>query len=302
MPQTRDIALEELTASGDALGVAGTRVDAAHSLGDALVALPPLAQMPVEQAITDLVRVEGAVQLQAHADQLGAFLRQRQQELDRREAQLNARLADFAQEVRDARLWLSQRNDELNDREAKLAECTAALPAELAERVLSPPADRIVFDPSAPMAGSTAPPEGGDKVTDPQETLPHFPDSPGPLDEGEWKDVLARQSVEIDQRRISLEKFREEVSQMHREALELRLAAEEAQSDLLAALGSEAADAALSRARGRLAGHFRDEAAELARRREELESLKSDLAAEHARLEQRWLEIRAGIGAEATVV
>ena len=120
MPQVRDIALNELTEGGNSLGVAATRVDAAHSLGDSLTRLPPLAEMPFEQAITDLVRVEGAVQLQLQADQLAAHLDRRRQELELREAQLNARQAGFEQELREARLWLVQRNDELNEREARL--------------------------------------------------------------------------------------------------------------------------------------------------------------------------------------
>ena len=377
MPQTRDIALEELTASGDALFVAGTRVDAAHSLGDALIALPPLAQMPVDQAIADLVRADGAVQLQSQADQLAAHLRQRQQELDRREAQLNARLAGFEQEVRDARLWLAQRNDELNEREARLearekagggAEEGSASEEGSGFRVQKGSGTQRVpgvqgsglgvqegsgfsTDEGEPLlaAGETEPPadsgenarrldpphgtslgnahygaprptdlsatltsrnategvayrraEVGPEITEPQDNWTSTTDHGIAAEWEERKQAIVRQSDELDRRRVAFEEFRDKVSQMHREALELRLAAEEVQAQLRASLGLEAASTAIEAARARLAGYFRDEVAELTRRRDELEWLAGDLAEEHDRLESRCEEMKKLMTTQAT--
>ncbi|MGH7136335.1 MAG: hypothetical protein ACREHD_11385 [Pirellulales bacterium] len=297
MPQIRDIALEQLTAGDALVGVTETRVDPAHSIGDALVRPPALAEMPVAEAITDLVRVEGAVQLQSQADQLAAHLRQRQQELDRREAQLNSRLADFDKEVREARLWLAERNDELNEREAK---CEGS--GDHAAHGARVQGSVSTVDDRTPSVGNAL--RGV-----PQPTA-GFADTatPGHLAEGvgyraphnrtasaEWaeqKVALSQKSEELDRRRGELELFREKVSQMHREALELRLAAEQVQAELHASLGAERADDAVALARQRLARYFDDEQAELTRKREELEWLKLDLAAEHDRLERLYEQLK----------
>ena len=264
MPQTRDLALEELAAAGDVLPVTETRVDAAHSIGDAPAGLPPLAEMPVAQAITELVRVEGVVQLQAQADELAAHLRQRQQELDRREAQLHARLAAFEQEVRDARLWLAERNDQLNDRERKLQARETASTAGL--------------EPATPNANLGPSPGSG---------------WPWQADIEEQREAIARQSQQLDLRRAAIEKSREETARMHREALELRLAAEIVHEKLAAILGVVLTGEALKATRRQLAEHHRHEEARLTRQRDELQWLKRDLTEELGKLEQRYDQMRS---------
>lgn len=303
MPQVRDIALKELTEGGSVVGVAATRVDSAHSLGDALTSLPPLAEMPVEQAVTDLVRIEGAVQLKMQADQLAAHLDRRRQDLDRREAELNARQAAFEQELREARQWLVKRNDELNDREASLDG------REEGFRIQGS-GDASVGNAVSVLAGKDA------LITVPQpesplarpavEAGPEMRPS-GPLvtlSEAVWqrrREELVRVSEELDRRRLELEEFRGEVSQMHEEALELRSAAEEFQVELRESLGGPAADSVLANLRERIAQRYRNEAAYLTRRRSELEWLKKDLADEHARLEQRYQELKAELSEQSSV-
>ena len=278
MPQVRDIALKELTEGSNAVGVPATRVDSAHSLGDALTRLPPLAEMPVEQAVTDLVRIEGAVQLKLQADQLAAHLDRRRQDLDRRDAEFNARQAAFEQELREARQWLVQRNDELNQREAQLNAREEEFKAQGSG--LSPDVTRAGH-PSVPYN----PPSPDAVVASPSVTT---------LSDGrERRDSLVHLSEELDRRRLALEEFREEVSQMHAEALELRSAAEELQAELRSSMGAPAAVSALAAMRERIANRFRNEAAYLTRRRSELEWLKKDLAEEHAKLEERYQEFKA---------
>jgi hypothetical protein len=284
MPQTRDIALEELAADGSALPVTETRVDAAHSIGDA-VSLPPLAEMPladmpVEQAITELVRVEGVVQLQAQADQLGVHLRERERQLEHRESQVNARIAEFEQEIRDARGWLAQRNDELNEREARLV-----------ARETTPQAQ----DASAAFSSDTAKaprPKAGLRSDSRRDS------SDEPLWGAEWEErkrAMGRVSEQIDLRRHALEELHDEISQMHREALELHLATQELQTQLRSSLGVEAAEQAMRAAQERMARRYQRDAAQLLRRREELEWLRSDLAREHAKLERRYQELKGWI-------
>ncbi len=59
-------------------------------------------------------------QIQAQADQLASYLRSRQRNIDRREAELNARLAVLDSEGRRERLVLSQHESELAEREEAL--------------------------------------------------------------------------------------------------------------------------------------------------------------------------------------
>lgn len=61
-------------------------------------------------------------QIRDQAEQLGAYLRTRQEELDHREAQINARAAQIDHDARTARLWLSERDQELDRREEALAQ------------------------------------------------------------------------------------------------------------------------------------------------------------------------------------
>jgi hypothetical protein len=315
MPQTRDIALEELTGETSALVMTETRVDAAHSIGDA-VSLPPraevaLAEMPVEQAINELVRVEGAVQLQSQADQLAVHLRDRQQQLDRRESQVNARVADFEQEIREARAWLAQRNDELNEREAALNARDAALrsreevaetrsgegsgPKETRHRAVSPavpgPASSFCLDAASDPMFQHAERELAKR----QSGAASFDQRQWEAEWEERKQALARESEQLDQRRRALEEFRDEISQMHRDALELHLLAEDLRAQLRSSLGVEVAEQALEAARERMARRYQSDAAQLMRRREELEWLRSDLAREHAKLERRYEELKGWI-------
>lgn len=165
MPQTRDTAPQQPAANGGAPPVTETRVDAAHSIGDAISAplladltlaeMPladiPLADIAVEQAISEFVRVEGSVQVRAQADQLGVHLRERQRQLEHRESQVNARVAAFEQEIRDARAWLARRNEELNERESRLEARETAIKVPVA----GTPAQ--VASPTEPLRGVPKP-------------------------------------------------------------------------------------------------------------------------------------------------
>lgn len=301
MPQIRDIALEELTASGDALPVAGTRVDAAHALGDALAALPPLAHMPVDLAIADLVQVQGSAQVQAQADQLASHLRQRQEELNRREAQLNARLADFEQEVRDARLWLAKRNDELNEREARLAPRDEWFRVQ-GSAFRTEQAALVVPDEAEPPAGSVGEALRVDRShgRTPADTMRINPPHDRPSEWEERLQALSRAQEELARRRAALEEFWQESSRSQQRALELRLLAEELVAELRSSLDVARAGEAVRAIRQRLAQRYQNEVLQLTERRDELEWLKSDLAAEDERLKRRCEEMRELIRQQGT--
>ena len=138
---------EESVVEADKLSVIGTRVDPAHVLvGTRQPAVSVAdAQQPVFDAAESTVVAYPAddpaqAQLQAvqlQADQLAERLRLRHDELDRREGLLNAQRAEFDNELRSARLWLDERQQEFSQREASLGQRHAAMAereAELVER------------------------------------------------------------------------------------------------------------------------------------------------------------------------
>ncbi|MEO8493473.1 MAG: hypothetical protein ABI614_00270 [Planctomycetota bacterium] len=101
-------------------GARVTRIDAAH---------PIRAKEPIElvEAPRDLALI-AAGEMQSHmgeqirtqAGQLAGHLRAKQQQIDHREALLNARIAQLEREVRTSRLWCSERDHVFVAREREL--------------------------------------------------------------------------------------------------------------------------------------------------------------------------------------
>jgi hypothetical protein len=71
-----------------------------------------------------------AEQLQLQAEQLAARLGAQQEQIDRREADLNAQLAKQEHDARSSRLWLRERQQEFAEREAELARREQAIAAK----------------------------------------------------------------------------------------------------------------------------------------------------------------------------
>lgn len=130
MPPTQDAAAQASAAEPKVLAgegvvspsaVAGTRIDPAHTLGQAVPPpasrpRPSLASEDAGSASAEFGLFEGPAQIEAQAAQLATLLAQRQLELDQRATQLDRREADFAQEVREARFRLSQRRRQIDQR------------------------------------------------------------------------------------------------------------------------------------------------------------------------------------------
>jgi hypothetical protein len=114
----------------------------------------------------------------------------------------------------------------------------------------------------------------------------------------ERRQALERASEQLDHRRAALTQSQAEVSELHREALELRLATEELWSELAVAVPPGALASALAATRARLADHYKLERSEIARQKAELEDLSTELAAQHEHLKgqtgelQDWLSGR----------
>lgn len=299
MRQTRDIAIEELTAAGDTLSVPATRVDAAHSLGAAVPNPPTLAEMPVDQAINELVGLEGAVQLKSQADQLAAHLTERQRQLESRTAELSAQKAAFDQELREARLWLDEREGQLNQREDRLKIGEAELQARQLKSAengacAAPPGEPWRSLGSQQRVAEDAP----YRLDPPEKAKPKGIPAPPAESFRQFADrqlVLQRAREQLDRRRAALEEFWQESSRTRREALELRFVSEELLTQLKASLNTVQVGEALAAVRQRLAKRYRGDLAQLTEGQNELLWLKNDLEAEQERLERRYDELRARI-------
>lgn len=111
----------------EALRRLGARIDPPHVIdrGEA----PADSQVPSTTIATPDTRRPDRLLRQAR--QLSEFLRQRRQELDRREALAHATIAQVENQDREARHWFQERQTELEQREALLAEREQALDAAM---------------------------------------------------------------------------------------------------------------------------------------------------------------------------
>jgi chromosome segregation ATPase len=78
----------------------------------------PANQEPASDVEMEVASLAMVQQLRLQAQQLAEHLRGQEANLDRREAEFQARLADLEQRERNCRLWLKDRHEELAEREA----------------------------------------------------------------------------------------------------------------------------------------------------------------------------------------
>lgn len=99
----------------------GARIDAAHPIAGQEAAPATEALQPSDHSAAEASGGDDLPeQLRLQAEQLAAELQRRRDQLDRRESRLNARDADQDNEARGLRMWLVERQQELDDRETSL--------------------------------------------------------------------------------------------------------------------------------------------------------------------------------------
>ena len=101
------------------------------------------------------------------------------------------------------------------------------------------------------------------------------------------RQIVERESEEIDSRRAALEREHDEVMQQHRETLELRLATEELWTQMSGEIPSARVTRALNQTRQRLADHYQCETTEIDRRQIELDETRSSIGEQLELLAQR---------------
>jgi hypothetical protein len=321
--------------------VAETRIDSPHPAGNETPDLSPasagrFAEASLAEAaasnggidLTDLDIEDSAAppadpeaisrQVQAQANQLAEHLRGRQKELDHREAELNSWAAKLERDQRAARLWLEERNAELEEiaetpenilleneavrraaealaeRERRLAESEAAMDEQRA--ALQQFHDRLTADRQALEEETLAQSErlAADKLHLSTEI------------EQKRREVQER-SEQADLAHAGLEQFRAELGRIHRETLEIRLATEELWAELSGSAPPATLTRSLGRIRGRLADHYHTANLELQQKKGELQSLRDQLSEQYEKLVRKkrhfdaWAaECRAEVERQAT--
>jgi chromosome segregation ATPase len=259
-----------------------SRLDA-ESLGCDEPASPP----PDPEAISQ--------QVQAQAGQLAEHLRHRQQELDHREARLNAWSAQLERDARAARLWLDEQIAALEET-AEPAE-TIVLQEEAIRRMAEALAEkerRLAESESELERQRAALQQFHEQLTADRQLLEEesrarrerlAADHAHQATEIEQKRREVQQrSEQADQAHAALEQFRTELGRMHRETLEIRLATEELWAELSGSAPPAAMTRSLGRIRSRLADHYRMANLELQQKKEELEQLRGQLSQQYEKL------------------
>jgi hypothetical protein len=106
------------------------------------------------------------------------------------------------------------------------------------------------------------------------------------------KHSVEQQAERVDHRQAAVERSRLELTRQQRDAIEMRLAAEELQVQLAGSMAPAAWERSLAALRQRMSEYYRLEASVLSQRQSELEALKSDLVVEHEKLSQRQQELQ----------
>jgi DNA repair exonuclease SbcCD ATPase subunit len=101
------------------------------------------------------------------------------------------------------------------------------------------------------------------------------------------RQAVERRSEHVDQRQKALEQLRTEVSRVHRETLEIRLATEELWAQLSGVARDAKLTAMLGKIRARLADDYRLAGQDLDKQREELEGIRGELIEQQQTLLQQ---------------
>ena len=289
---------------------ADARIDAAHHVsaadaGDA----GRIADPSREDAGLDLERIvdpshdSGAAistaseQVRVQAAQLAEHLQARQKELDHREARLNAWAAELDRDARAARMWLTERVAEFEERDRSPAPAPARA-SDAAEQAIRQHAEHLetkrsqLDEVEARLLEERTETERlreqylterrawEEEVAAERERL-QAERSRGESEIEEKRRAIQRRGEQLDQSHAVLAQLRDELGRMHRETLEIRLATEE----LWVQLSGDAPPAALvhslGRIRSKLADQYRMASTEQQQRRQELEGLRGQLVEQH---------------------
>jgi hypothetical protein len=297
MPKTDSDLRDDPSVQEDSQGSPRTRIDRAHVVDNAAArdaggepevekgdAAPAGGETPRGAPSADDSEA-AAEQLRNQAEQLAAYLRSRQRDLDQRESRLNARMAQVDASARNTRMTLNQQQAELAERESALAETWESRRRQLeqSETLLAETRaetehlrEQLLLDRQKVQQEAKARAE--------QAAAEHRRVA---MELEKKRDALGRRSEEVDRSRLAMLKLRSELGKMHRETLEIRMATEELWIQLSGTAPPIALSRSLERIRAQLAEQYRTAATELAEQKRELHAIREELSRQHDRLIER---------------
>lgn len=306
-----------------------TRVDPAH---------PPVAEettTPPKDLLNAIAGLDAQAveqQMKGQALELATMLREKQQLLERREAELNARTALLERDLRIARLKqtdLKASTDPLSSpvggepstcRPMRHATDDRPLPASLSPTDSNRPEPLGWRDDSANLDFRASAPAHREIDSD------GF-DSAIEDEEGEWqcfdahtseltadtiaigeadrialdhqydqletqRQELRKRELKLQRQQINTEQMHDEVTELHREALEMRLATEQVWLDIAEEFPTEDHVQRLEAIREKLADHYRMANDTLASRKDELHQRRAELCEQEQRLRQQRRDVQ----------
>lgn len=325
-------------------GRSQTRVDHAHKVAQYVSA--PLAEVRVDAAVLAAVAgYDGShlpEQLERHAQDLALRLQSQQKELDRREADFNARVAQLENEARTARLVQSEREIELRDREQsfqrkwvdlqrRLSDVSAAEQALKSEKNEDRLQQRTGLDEirhsvqrwqrriqeldeserqlQAQLADVTAEREQVAKVRaelyDMRERdQARLKSECQTARTGISRRMLALQhrSEQLEHRQFALKQLHADVLRMYREATELRLCTEELWGQLSQNVSPAALTQRLAELRRKLVDQFQLATQSLLEQKKELQLLIDRLAEHRGTIQQQRHEVQVWLGSQQSEI
>ena len=286
---------------------ATTRVDAAHHAASEISrACEP--SMEVLAAIAGHGSEHSEDQVQGQAVELAQLLQQKQRLLDERESELNARSAMLESQLRQARLSppsVDGNSESDDDGEASPSpiefgiDLTENLKAE--DRHESDSVEASNDSVEVMLDESHFEPVEDDNEDDEVSTEEPIVNASSRQDadaaEAELfiqrqREELLSRKTELDERQAHVEQMYDQMTQVHREALELQVSTESIWSELMQEFPSEELSARLAETRSRLADHYRLTNEALADRKDELHAMREELATQESRLRQQRRELQ----------
>ena len=318
-----------------------TRVDTAHKPETANGIR--IDDEPSREVLSSIAGLNGQTQenqFKTHAKELASHLQERLELLDEREAELNARLAVVDQEERIARIRELPGFDFLEEQDARdtLSSVTSPTPyldtpeggvalKKLRARIardqakIAKSSDQMCKDSLSQDKPSTTFDTIGEPwqrsrqeatlpKPSPEQRLPRTMETePGqsfatPSAIAEENQQLKDRHDSLNRKQLQLEKLHDEITKLHREALEMRIATEQAWTQM-ATLGNDSnAAETLAGLRRRLDDNYRVSNDELTRRHSEVQEVRTHIQEQEARLriqirdaqlwiDRRWNELEA---------
>lgn len=283
------------TSEHDALLEPRTRVDTAHAPD--LFSEPNAPSLELLQAIAGQDSEQSAPQLRRQALELATLLRNRHRALDQRESELNARTALLENELRSSRLKQQNAMPPAENvaaeptRRPTLAEALAATPQEQEPTPLWN-TEEEPFEPASERASEPASAEPSPAIRS-AEWLESDTEiaEPSTQREQQWR-ALRQREAKLDSRQQHLNELQEQITRLHREALEMRLATEEVWAQLTRGESPEQLAERVQQARQQLAEHYRLANESLAQRTDELHRMRQELHEQEQRLRGQRRELQ----------